>query len=106
MEESEIFLFTSDRNEGWGAVLNESMNSACAVVANCAIGSVPFLLNNGDNGYIYKDGDVDDLYNKVKSLLDNADERKCIAKNAYATMVDEWNAENAAQSALIGGFNL
>ena len=97
MEESEIFLFTSDRNEGWGAVLNESMNSACAVVANVAIGSVPFLLKDGENGYIYKDDDIDDLYNKVKLLLDNADERKRISKNAYATMIDEWNAENAAR---------
>lgn len=97
MEKSEIFLFTSDRNEGWGAVLNESMNSACAVVANSAIGSVPFLIEDGENGYMYKDGDIDDLYNKVKMLLDNPDERKRVSKNAYQTMVDEWNAENAAK---------
>ena len=97
MEKSEIFLVTSDRNEGWGAVLNESMNSACAVVANSAIGSVPFLVNDGENGYMYKDGNVDDLYNKVKSLLDNADQRKKLGKNAYKTMVEEWNAENAAE---------
>ncbi len=97
MEKSEIFIFTSDRNEGWGAVLNESMNSACAVVANSAIGSVPFLIKDGENGYMYKDGDIDDLFEKVKKLLDNADERKLIAKNAYKTMVDEWNAENAAK---------
>ena len=97
MEKSEIFLFTSDRNEGWGAVLNESMNSACAVVANSAIGSVPFLVNDGQNGYMYKDGDVDDLYNKVKKLLDNADERKKMGKAAYKTMIEEWNAENAAE---------
>ncbi|MBO5746193.1 MAG: glycosyltransferase [Clostridia bacterium] len=97
MEKSAIFLFTSDRNEGWGAVLNESMNSACAVVANSAIGSVPFLMEDGENGYMYKDGDVDDLYAKVKRLLDNAEERKRISKNAYKTMVDEWNAENAAK---------
>ena len=96
MEKSEIFLFTSDRNEGWGAVLNESMNSACAVVANSAIGSAPFLINDGENGCMYKDGDVNDLYNKVKKLLDNSQERKRIAQNAYYTMVDEWNAENAA----------
>ena len=49
MEKSEIFLFTSDKGEGWGAVLNESMNSACAVVASHAIGSVPFLLKDGEN---------------------------------------------------------
>ena len=101
MEKSEIFMFTSDRNEGWGAVLNESMNSACAVVANSAIGSVPFLINDGENGYMYKDGDVDDLYNKVKKLLDNADERKKLGKNAYNTMIEEWNAENAAKKFVV-----
>lgn len=97
MEESQIFMFTSDRNEGWGAVLNESMNSACAVVANSAIGSVPFLINDGENGYMYKDGDVDDLYHKVKKLLDDQCERERLAKNAYLTMINEWNAENAAR---------
>ena len=77
MENSEIFIFTSDRNEGWGAVLNESMNSACAVVANSAIGSVPFLLTDGENGYMYRDGDFEDFYSKVKKLLDDA--KKCEA---------------------------
>lgn len=56
MEKAEIFLFTSDFNEGWGAVLNESMNSGCAVVASHAIGSVPFLIRDGVNGLIYKTG--------------------------------------------------
>ncbi len=97
MENSEIFLFTSDRNEGWGAVLNESMNSACAVVTNSAIGAAPFLTKHGENGYLYDDRDPEDLYRKVKALLDNADDRKRMAKNAYLTMVNEWNAENAAK---------
>ena len=97
MEKSEIFLFTSDRNEGWGAVLNESMNSACAVVASHAIGSVPFMIEDGENGYIYKDSDIDDMYLKVKRLLDNGEERKRISKNAYLTMIKEWNAQNAAE---------
>ncbi len=96
MEKSEIFLFTSDRNEGWGAVINEAMNSACAVVANSAVGSVPFLLVDGENGYMYKDGVADDVYQKVKSLLDDSEERRRIGKNAYKTMTEEWNAENAS----------
>ena len=29
MEKSEIYLVTSDRKEGWGAVVNEAMNSGC-----------------------------------------------------------------------------
>ena len=100
MEQSEIFLFTSDFNEGWGAVLNESMNSACAVVASHAIGSVPFLINDGENGFIYKNGDEDDLFNKVKFLLNNAEKRKQISLEAYKTMTETWNAENAVGSFL------
>ena len=97
MEQSGIFLFTSDRNEGWGAVLNESMNSACAVVASHAIGSVPFLMNDKKNGLIYKDGDFDDLYFKTKWLLDHKIEREQLGRNAYLTMMTEWNAENASE---------
>lgn len=97
MEKSEIFLFTSDKGEGWGAVLNESMNSACAVVASHAIGSVPFLIQSGENGLIYRDGDLDDLTRKVKQLLDHPDECRKIGFAAYETMKNEWNAENAAR---------
>lgn len=100
MEQSEIFLFTSDFNEGWGAVLNESMNSACAVVASHAIGSVPFLINDGENGFIYKNGDEDDLFNKVKFLLDNAEKRKRMSLEAYKTMTETWNARTAVERAI------
>lgn len=97
MEKCSIYLFTSDFNEGWGAVLNESMNSGCAVVASHAIGSVPFLIHDNENGLIYKNGDINDLYNKVKSLIDNPEKRMNIGKKAYLTMVDTWNADLAAE---------
>lgn len=97
MERSKIFLFTSDRNEGWGAVLNESMNSACAVVASHAIGSVPFLLRDGENGLIYESGNIEMLYEKVKFLLNNPERQKILGKQAYQTIVTEWNAEVAAK---------
>ena len=81
MEQSEIFLFTSDREEGWGAVLNEAMNSACAVVASDAAGSTNFLVVDGENGFLYKSGDIDDLYYKVKLLNCNA--RHCTECRIY-----------------------
>lgn len=95
MEQSEIFLFTSDRNEGWGAVLNESMNGACAVVASHAIGATPFLVQHEQNGLIYRDGDRDDLYRNVRRLLDDAALREAVSLQAYATIADEWNAKTA-----------
>lgn len=96
MEKAPIFLFTSDRNEGWGAVLNESMNSGCAVVANKAIGSVPFILEHSKNGMVY-DGSFDDFYNKAVSLLDNKEKAQNLGKKAYKTMLEEWNAKIAAE---------
>ena len=97
MERSEIFLFTSDKNEGWGAVLNESMNSACAVVASDAIGSVPYLIKNSEDGLIYKDGNLKDLYSKVKYLLDHREECERLGLNAYKTLTDTWNADVATE---------
>lgn len=97
MEASEIFLFTSDRNEGWGAVLNESMNSGCAVVASGAIGSVPYLIRDGENGLIYKNGDQNDLYQKVKDLLDHPEKREILGRAAYKTLTEVWNADTAAE---------
>lgn len=99
MERSEIFMFTSDRGEGWGAVLNESMNSACAVVANSQIGSTPFLIDDGENGLIY-DGNIDLLYSHIKSLLDDETKREKISKSAYDTMINDWNADVAAERVL------
>lgn len=96
MEESNIFMFTSNMQEGWGAVLNEAMNSACACVASHAIGSAGFLIKNNVNGLIYKDGDIEDLYLRVKSLIDDDKKRNDICKNAYKTISKLWNSEVAA----------
>lgn len=96
MEKSEIFLFTSDFNEGWGAVLNEAMNSSCAVVASHAIGSVPFLINDKINGLIYRNDSLTDLCEKVMMLVRNPEMRKCYGINAYTTIKMIWNPKEAA----------
>ncbi len=96
MEKSRIFLFTSDMKEGWGAVLNEAMNSGCAVVANGAIGSVPFLLKDGENGHVYRDKGIYDIYKKTIDLLSNEDKQVRFGKNAYETITEIWSAEVAA----------
>lgn len=98
MRQHEIFLFTSDRNEGWGAVLNESMSNGCAVVASNLIGSVPFLIQNGKNGLIFKSEDIDSLEKNVTYLLDNPSRRIEIAKNAILTMRSVWSPKNASKS--------
>ena len=97
MEVADIFLFTSDFNEGWGAVLNESMNSACAVVASHAIGSVPFLIDDGKNGFICKSSDENSLYERVAQLIEQPELREQMGKEAYRTLAELWNANTAAE---------
>ncbi len=98
MGKANIFLFTSDYNEGWGAVLNEAMNSACAVVASHAIGAVPYLIENEKNGHIYKNNDNEDLYVKVKKFMDSKNLRQYCGKNAYSSLKNIWNAKSASEN--------
>ncbi len=97
MRKHDIFLFTSDRNEGWGAVLNEAMSNGCVVVASNEIGSVPFLVKHGENGLIFQSKNEDLLFENVKHLIDNPQDRYRLSKNAYEMMLNLWSPENAAQ---------
>ena len=97
MENARLFLFNSDFEEGWGAVLNEAMNSGCAVVASHAIGAVPFLLRDGDNGCVYRSGDCGELYEKVRYLLDHPEACREMGRRAYETIDRTWNARVAAK---------
>jgi glycosyltransferase involved in cell wall biosynthesis len=97
MREHEIFLFTSDKYEGWGAVLNESMSNGCAVVASNMIGSVPFLIKDGRNGLIFRSEDLKSLTEKCEFLLKKPEARIEIGINAINTMVNEWSPHNAAK---------
>ena len=98
MESSQIFIFTSDKGEGWGAVLNESMNSACAVVAGDKIGAAPYLINHGQNGLLFRDKNIQDLTVNVMDLLATPEKISSLGKAAYETIITEWNAEIAAKN--------
>lgn len=96
MKKAHIFLFTSDRNEGWGAVLNEAMNSGCVVICNKAIGAVPFLIRNGYNGCVYDRDDLDKMIHYAEETIKNREAREYISRNAYYTIANEWNPKYAA----------
>ena len=100
MEKSRIFLFTSDYQEGWGVVLNEAMNSGCAVVASHAIGAVPFLLQHRENGLIFRSRDLEDLVRQTRWLLEEQSRIELLGRNACHTILETWNAEHAAAALL------
>ena len=96
MQQADIFVATSDYNEGWGVVINESMANGCAVVASRAMGAVPFMINNGYNGYSYKWNNLRDFNDKVETLVLNSELREKVGKNAYKFVQENYSPEVAA----------
>lgn len=99
MEQCHIHLFTSNHLEGWGAVVNEAMNSGCAVAANVEAGAVPYLIRHEENGLVY-DGSFEDFARQVKRLCHDRTFREKLGREAYRTIVESWNAEHAAKELL------
>ena len=97
MEKAEVYLLTSDRQEGWGAVANEAMNSGCALVADHMIGAAPYLIRHGVNGCIYRDGDSGMLFRTVEELIKDPVRRNALGHRAYETITTVWNADFAAR---------
>lgn len=100
MKRHDIFIFSSDRKEGWGAVANESLSNGCVLVASDEIGSSPFLIKDGFNGFMFKTNSVDSLTEKVKYLLDNPDKLYEMRNNAVRNMQRLWTPKHAAESLL------
>ena len=100
MANHDVFLFTSDQNEGWGVVLNEAMGQVCCPVAANRIGSVPFLLKDEDNGLIFESCNVDSLFEKIKYLIENPEHMRSMSIHAYKTVAGLWGAKTAAERLL------
>ncbi|WPG24623.1 glycosyltransferase [Enterococcus faecium] len=97
MKVADVFIFTSDKAEGWGAVLNESMGNACIPVASKLAGSTNYLVQNNVNGFIY-DGSLDSFSDTLKIVLSLPDDRiKNIKKAAYNTIKEEWTSKVAVR---------
>lgn len=98
MRESHLFLLTSDKREGWGAVVNEAMSNGCCVVVSDSVGSAPFLIKNKENGCLFKSEDNQSLYENVKKMVSTPGDRNRMTKEAYKTISDEWSPKKAAEN--------
>lgn len=92
---STIFVLpsiTTDRiKETWGLVINEAMNQSVPVIASDSVGAgAGGLIENGINGFIYPESDIDKLFECLKYLLENDDKRKEMGKKGKEK-VALWN---------------
>lgn len=99
MERCHIQVFPSNHLEGWGAVVNEGMNSGCAVVACREAGAVPYLIRHGENGMIFQKG-YQELLLEVTELVKNPQLCRELGIRANETITQYWNAQHAADELL------
>lgn len=96
MLHSHLYLFTSGKQEGWGVVLSEAINSQCAIIANINAGSTKFLLN-ASNAFLY-DGTIKNL-NDVVNTISQSDMSK-YASMAYEYLEKNWTPQKAVNNLL------
>lgn len=97
MRRHHIFVLTSDKREGWGAVVNEAMSNGCVIVGSDAAGSVPSLVEDKVNGLVFKSGDVESLTRCVSDLTEKPNKRRIMALNAFKTMKNVWSPQVGAE---------
>lgn len=88
-QESQIFLNTSTVSPIPMALL-EAMSCGCAVVSTATC-MIPEIIKNGYNGFISNDENELKLY--INQLLDDAEMRKELGKNARETIQQEFSEE-------------
>lgn len=68
---ADIFVLPSDIGETWGLVVNEAMNFGLPVIVSNMVGCGPDLVKNGENGFIFKVGDIEELKKSLEKLILN-----------------------------------
>lgn len=65
------FLVLPSEHEPWGAVVNEAMACSIPVIASDRVGAAVELIESGSEGFVYPLGDVAQLSEFIRELIEN-----------------------------------
>lgn len=83
------------KTELFGLVAVEAMACGTPVIVSNAA-SLPELVENGYNGYIFKDGDIKDLEKKIKKIISNEKLISLMGYNGRKLVEEKYNWEKIA----------
>lgn len=95
---SDALVFCSD-HEPYGLPVNEAMLCGIPVLLSDRIGAGKDLLLEGCTGYSYKCGDVTELADKMKLMIDNRIRTKEMGRNSLLKM-ESWSSQTNVESQL------
>lgn len=87
-----IAVVPSTGSEGTSLSLLEAMSSQCAVVCT-DVGGMTNIVLDGFNGKMVAAGNDEKLYEAIKFLVENPNERQLLAENGYQTVKQTFSKE-------------
>jgi glycosyltransferase involved in cell wall biosynthesis len=78
--------------EPWGLVINEVMNAGRAVVVSDQVGCGPDLVKSGENGYVFKAGDIAGLRSALDNILSNQEKCRALGRKGLE-IIEQWGIE-------------
>lgn len=91
---SDLFVMCSSTGETWGLSVNEAMNFNLPLVISDLTGCSDDLVKEGQNGYVFQTGNVDELEAKLRQVLieekltGNISSESLIEKYSYSTVME------------------
>ena len=92
MQLSDIFLFASE-NEGLPNVILEAMASGLIVFSNIIEGITDTIINDGVNGYLFKNDLLEELFPKICNILEDENKINEISNNALRTIKNKYSSK-------------
>jgi glycosyltransferase involved in cell wall biosynthesis len=76
--------------EPWGLALNEAMNAGRAVLVSDSVGAAADLVADGDNGFVFRSGDIEAFVGRLLQLLQSPRLRARMGERSLER-IQSWN---------------
>ncbi|WP_271608428.1 glycosyltransferase [Bradyrhizobium sp. CCBAU 21359] len=94
-------LILPSQSEPWGLVVNEALSYGCPTIASNRCGCVPELVCDGETGFVFEWGNIEELATKMTAVPDVFSHTTTTAK-ACIRQIEQYTPESAAGSILLG----
>lgn len=106
----EMFVLPScGPGETWGLAMNEAMACSRAVIASSKVGGARDLIINGQSGWIFESGNIDQLTTILAQAIDKGQSGLNEIGNQAHKIVNKWSTEESAsqtEDSIIEYFNV
>jgi glycosyltransferase involved in cell wall biosynthesis len=97
MREADVYVLSSNRCEGWGAVAGEAMSEGAVLAASDEAGAARVLIDQGRTGFLFEDGNAAALAEVLQTILAEATLRETVRQAAWREMQRLWHPRVGAE---------